>query len=115
MNELGRLHLIKFRLEEEKKNRVFSNGSLVNMDEKDIEWLISKVEELEEYENHSQSAIGDLSDHALKYRKALKFYADPKNHIKDYFEPLNLKAKGFKLSQIDLDDGDTARKALEDE
>lgn len=128
---LKRLENIKSSFEIEVKEKTFDNATMVMMRERDIEWLFAYInelqsitadlqgkvddlkEEIDDYEYHNGNAIGDLSDHALKYREVLSFYADRENYKKMKFEPLNPNAQSLKLSQIDLDWGEKARETLE--
>ncbi|WP_346207636.1 hypothetical protein NSS91_16155 [Caldifermentibacillus hisashii] len=77
----------------------------------DIEWLINRVEELEEEVEKQKSRKylkmrqrDDFMKKAQRYKQALEFYADSKNWI-----PQNDDV----LSEITMDYGSKARQALE--
>ncbi|MYL45035.1 hypothetical protein GLV94_05220 [Virgibacillus halodenitrificans] len=62
-----------------------------------------------------KNKVSSLEEGNKRHKRALKFYADEDNHIKDEWKPLNPKAKTMKMSQVDLDNGELARQALKGE
>jgi len=110
------------RLEDIKNNHMVSNqGSYkttsIGLD--DMEWLIEqadKTQKLEDskafYKHLSDSYVSygnDKLDQVLRYREALKFYADENNHDSPIFD----EHGQFDGSLVDKDNGEKARQALE--
>ena len=86
----------------------------------DVEKLIEYVEELEGQLKTKLSqwsrACQKKDEFELKsyrYKQALEFYANEDNYIHDEWKPLNPNAKSIKMSQVEFDDGEKAREALE--
>ncbi len=95
----------------------FYNKTVTSLRTKrDIEWLISRMEKLEEVLEKLTETQDEIWDERIRYKQALEYYADEKNH--EAGKLLHKHDDGTPVhdgSKIDYDFGEVARQALKGE
>ena len=99
------------RLEEIKKQRQKKSTALDYID-LDIDWLISRVEELEDKLEFIKTSRNRSRETILRYKQALEFYADEYNWHEENVGGTYLP---YYESDASRDGGEKARKALKGE
>ena len=109
-----RLEIIKFLRNSEKTVAPGMQPSEL-ISRKDVDWLINRVEELEEENDELAERVhklaldwSELVDERNRYKQALEFYADESNYkLYSHFENIDSS-----VHRVDEDYGEKARQAL---
>ena len=126
MTDKERLEIIKFLRNSEKTVAPGMQPSEL-ISRKDVDWLINRVEELEEENDELAERVhklaldwSELVDERNRYKQALEFYADEEHYKEKLISEAQYDADGICISNdeyappiIYFDSGEKARQALE--